>query len=129
MLRKHRKEAKRQILLLDNNGNLIAACDTLFDTKNLLGTPILPLFPLIESIFPVIRKLQLSDPEIRFKKVKTVFPKLPGIYDYAFVKMKSLTGTLILWIIQDHTEDYEAELTLQQIENEMAIARELLGKL
>lgn len=89
----------------------------------------MPHFPLVESVFPLIRRLQLNDPEVSFGGVKTVFKLLPGYYDFTFVRMKSEHNDIILWIIEDRTEGYTNILSTQQIKNEMAIADELLSRL
>lgn len=119
----------RQRLLLDEQGFLVASCDSIFTSDPLKGKKILPRFPLVESVFPLIRRLQLNDPEVSFGGVQTIFQKLPGIYDFTFVRMKSLSKDLILWIIDDRTESYGKKITEQQIKNEIAISNELLNRL
>lgn len=119
----------RQRLLLDEKGKLIASCDSIFLSDRLLDKPILAHFPLVESVFPLIRRLQLNDPEVSFGGVKTTFKLLPGFYDFTFVRMKSGLGDFILWIIEDQTKGYSKMLSKQQIKNEMAIAEELLSRL
>jgi hypothetical protein len=128
VFKRDRNTNKRQILLLEEEGVLIASCNSIFDTEKFLNRSILDYFPLIESVFPVIRKLQLKDPEVRFASVKTNFKNLPGIYDFTFVRMKGSFKDYILWVVQDHTEDYKAKLTIQQLQNEKEIARELLKR-
>ena len=38
---------KRQRLLLDESGKLVASCDSIFETSQLLDRPVLPFFPLV----------------------------------------------------------------------------------
>jgi len=119
----------RQRLLLDEKGNLIASCDSIFASNRFLGKAILSYFPLVDSVFPIIKRLQLNDPEVSFGGVETTFNLLEGLYDFTFVRMRSDRGELILWIIEDRTEDYSKKISRQQIKNEMAIAEELLSRL
>lgn len=118
----------RQRLLLNEGGRLIASCDSIFSSGVVLGELILPYFPLVESVFPIIRRLQLNDPEVAFGGVETTFEYLPGIYNFTFVRMNSENGEFILWIIEDQTKNYKEKISKQQIKNEMAIAKELLSR-
>lgn len=123
------KEATQQLLLLDEEGVLKASCDSIFSSEGYLNKPVLSYFPLVESVYPIIRKLQLNDPEVEFGAVETAFAKLPGVYDFSFIKMRASQGNLILWVIKDHTKRYKEKTFRQQLRNEMMIAEELLNRL
>lgn len=114
---------------MDDEGKLIASCDSIFSSGLIMGELVLTHFPLVESVFSLIRRLQLNEPEVAFGGVETTFRLLPGIYDFTFVKMNSENGELILWIIEDRTKSYNEKISKQQINNEMAIAEELLSRL
>jgi len=122
------KKQIQQLLLLDKEGVLKASCDSIFASKGYLNNSVLPYFPLVESVFPMIQKLQVNDPEVEFGAVETAFAKLPGIYDFSFIKMRASQSDMILWIIKDHTKEYKEKTFQQQLQNEMIIAKELLNR-
>ncbi len=124
----NKKQKDRQLILLDENGFLLASCDSIFSTKNLRREPVFKDFPLVESIFPKVITMGLSDPKLRFSKIETTFGGLNGFYDFTFMRTDIDHRNPILWTILDYTRLYEDYYRSQQERQELAIAKELLRK-
>ena len=111
-----------QVLLLDEHGIVRDSCDALFPTTRFRSKSIFGWFPLIESIFPSIIKMEIHAPELRVSKVERPSAFLPGFYDFTFSKIiYEEDEELILWSILDFTKPYEDFLAYQQRRNEFEI--------
>lgn len=108
-----------QVIYLNKDGYIVSSTNTLFSTILLQKQSIFEWSPFLESIFSSL----FEEPEndvTQFMRVTTVQPFLPGIYDYAFVKLPSAFSSeeTLMWIISDRTECYSRMKALQQKENE-----------
>lgn len=122
----NQKQKDRQLILLDEDGFILASCDSIFSTKNLRKEPIFKYFPLVESIFPKVVTMDLNEPKLRFSKIETTYSSLNGYYDFTFMRTDIDNRNPILWTILDYTRLYEDYHRSQQERQELAIARELL---
>jgi len=116
----------RQLLLLDDDGFIMASCDSIFSSKSMRDNPVFVYFPLLESIFQDILQLQPHDSEIRFSKVESTNKCLPGFYDFTFYRTDIDSSLPILWTIYDYTDLYEDYMRYQQRKHEILLAQELL---
>jgi hypothetical protein len=122
------KTAWRQLILLNEEGMILASCDSLFDSQAMREEPIFEMFPLLESIYDDIRALQLHEQPLRISKVETTFPPLKGFYDFTFERTELDSRNPILWIIYDYTRLYKDYFNHQQKKYELELAKELLIK-
>ncbi len=116
-----------QLILLDENAQIIASCDSIFETSDFKGVQLIERFPFLESILPSLHQLSLST-DVSFNKVETPLEALPGFYDFTFQKIEIGNEVCILWSIFDYTDLYEDYKQYQQRRNELEIHRELLER-
>jgi len=116
----------RQLILLDDEGRIIASCDSIFPTLDMRDEPVFKHFPLVESIFGIAKNMKVNEPKLRFSKIETTFKELNGFYDFTFIKTDIDSREPILWTILDYTKLYEDYHRSQQERQELAIAKELL---
>ena len=116
----------RQLILLDDQGFIIASCDSIFSTSKMRDESVFKDFPLVESIFDLAKKMKPNEPKLRFSKIETTFKELNGFYDFTFVRTNIDHRRPILWTILDYTRLYEDYHRTQQNRQEIAIAKELL---
>lgn len=112
-----------QYLLIDENGMLYESCNTIFDTDPLLSNSFQSWFPFMESVFPELKKLDISN-EIKFSKLHQPSSFLNGIYDFTFSKIKLKQKTYLVWLVYDKTSLYLKLLSYQQQKNEFEIQRQ-----
>ena len=122
------KNKDRQLILLDEEGFILASCDSIFSTQKLRRYPVFKHFPLVESIYPKVVTMGLNEPKLRFSKIETTYEGLNGFYDFTFMRTDIDHRNPILWTILDYTRLYEDYYRSQQERQELAIARELLKK-
>ncbi len=123
------RDASRQLILLNDDGYIIASCDSIFSTQELRDRPIFYYFPLLESIFDSITKLKPHSPALRFSKVEPTFPELSGFFDYTFIRTDIDRDLPIMWTINDYTHLYNDYQRTQQQLNELELAKQLLESL
>lgn len=116
----------RQLILLDEQGYIIASCDSIFSTLEMRDEPVFKDFPLVESIFELAKNMKPNEPKLRFSKIETTFQELNGFYDFTFVRTDIDHRSPILWTVLDYTRLYEDYHRTQQNRQELAIAKELL---
>ncbi len=115
-----------QQILLDEQGRLVISCDSIFSAQSFQQSSLLSVSPFLESIFPVLQNLTITDPSLYFPKVETDLDLLPGTYDYYFSRIQLEEGDYILWSIYDYTKVYEDFRRFQQRRNELQVHRQQL---
>lgn len=114
-----------QLILLDNVGNVIQSCNSIFDTTAYTKKSICQDVPFLDSIFGIINNIELNSPEILFSKVQCAFNQLEGVYDFTFSKILIKNKTFILWAIYDFTALYKDLIDYQQRYNSLEIKKQL----
>jgi hypothetical protein len=114
-----------QLILLDDVGNVIQSCDSIFDTTSYLQKSICQDIPFLDSIFDIINKITLNSPELLFSKVQSSFNKLEGVYDFTFSKILIENKIYTLWSIYDFTVLYKDLVDYQQRYNDLEIKKQL----
>ena len=127
---KSNKLAKfNQLIVLDLSGKMMQSCNAIFNTIAYQDKNIVQDFPFIESIFDIIKNLEVNDSELLFSKVEQPSKNLNGFYDFTFSKINWNNQDFILWSIYDFTALYKDLIDYQQRRNELEIDRQHREKL
>ena len=102
-------------------GIITSGSNGIFDTHEFLNKNIRDFFPLVDSIFEHILNLKVSDSPLQIQKINTTFPKLKGLYDFLFDKVRFENRELILLTIKDFTEFYSYQRDEMQKHNEAVL--------
>ena len=113
-----------QVILLDDKGIICKSCDSIFDTKALIGKHVGEHFLFLASEFPAI--LSSEADKLTFTQMQSSLSSLPGFYDYTFSKKELKGKTYVEWQIIDYTKVYEEYVKVQQIKNELEIHSQFL---
>lgn len=116
-----------QVILIDSEGIVVESCDSIFDTSDLVDTPVQEWFPFIESVFPSLGSIELEVPELLFSKVENPAEYLPGYYDFSFSKIKIEDKVHFLWEIFDYSTLYRDYRVYQQRRNDLEIQRQIFS--
>ncbi len=116
-----------QVILINDRGIVVESCNSIFNVANYKHQSISSWFPFIESIFPVLQKLKLTDSELLFTKVEQPASFLQGYYDFTFSKTQLENEEYLLWEIYDYTTLYKDFRLFQQKRNELEIQRQILA--
>ncbi|MEM1318649.1 MAG: hypothetical protein AAGG75_00265 [Bacteroidota bacterium] len=108
-----------QRILLEESGCIVHSCDSIFSTVDLKEQPVTALFPIVESLYLNLEQIQLGALPLRFPGVESISERLPGIYDFSFVRLQLKGQSYILWSIYDYTELYIELRKYQQQKNEL----------
>jgi hypothetical protein len=111
-------DTHQQTIRLSREGKVLSSDDQLFPITERHEQDLLNLFPLLESIFPILTDPANTQNEWSFRAVETVRKELPGIYDYYFKKEETDGQITLLWIIFDRTDFYTYARQKQQKRNE-----------
>ncbi len=120
-----RLEHFNQLILLDNTGKVAQSCNSIFNTAPYKEKSIQEDIPILESIFDIVKKLEVNSPEILFSKVQHPFQLLKGFYDFTFSKIIIDGKEYILWSVYDFTALYKDLIDYQQRYNEFEIRKQL----
>jgi len=116
---------RKQTMTMNDEGELLTSCDSLFPTHSLKSNNLREQFPFLDSVFnELLENLEVGN-VVSFPKVATKHPFLSGFYDYSFRLIriyKDQTG--IQWEVIDATEEYNALKEKQQSDHEDDIAKQ-----
>lgn len=107
-----------QQLFLDNEGYIIESNDRIFAAFKYKDRSVFEWLPFLESIFPILESLSLTDDELRFEKVFPEVHPLKGYYDFAFLKVELDARIITVWSLYDVTVPAIAKGFRQQQINE-----------
>lgn len=110
-----------QVILFDQAGFIIESSDTLFKAIEIGQKPVHDHFPFIESIFPLLFKLN----EVQhFPRVEVKSHLLSGVYDFYIKTILKNNNPFVEWIIEDRTNEYDYKRVEQQSRQEGIIAQQ-----
>ena len=113
-----------QFVLLNEEGDLLETCNTLFRFPDLPGN-LYDQIPFLESISDLLSDLKTGE-EISFPCINVDFSGFQGYCDYVFHKINDAGQSRVLWIIMNFSDHYTNLIDLQQQRNESVIQKELL---
>lgn len=122
-----RIEKSSQFIFLDEHGNFVDSCNSIFSTSSLQNTEVRFWAPFIESVFESILQLEVGSPELYFSKVQSPSEHLRGFYDFSFSKVELEGKKYLLWIIYDYTTVYKEFFAYQQNRNELILKNERIS--
>lgn len=115
-LQNHLTEGPYQLLRLDETGQVLFSSSSLFEADGQVD--ILDLFPLVESIWPILSQSTAPVNTIEFRAVQVTHPSLLGFYDFYFDVVWMDDSKEIHWKIFDRTTYYQEYQAAQQRINE-----------
>lgn len=113
-----------QFVLMDEDGNLLETCNTLFSIPDSFGN-LFEEIPFLDSINQLVADLG-NGQEISYPCINTDLLGFKGYCDYIFCKITYEGQVRTLWILMDFSDHYTNLIDLQQQRNESVIQKELL---
>lgn len=111
--------AKAQIVLIDEQCTLIDTCSTLFSIEISAEQTLADLFPVLESLAPLLNNLSKSE-ELLFPRIEFTVNGKSYISDFVFFRNLQVDHQIV-WIIQDLTQQYLHFSNIQRERNELFI--------
>ncbi|MDN5213921.1 ATP-binding protein [Fulvivirgaceae bacterium BMA12] len=113
-----------QFVLMDEKGNLMETCNTLFSFPENYGN-LFDEIPFLDSISQTLADLKLGA-EVAYPCINVELLDFKGFCDYVFYKIDYNNQHRILWILMNFSDHYTHLIDLQQQRNESVIQKELL---
>ena len=113
-----------QFVLIDEEGNLLETCNTLFSFPGSFGN-LYDGIPFLDSINQMLAELKTGE-EISFPCINVELLGFTGFCDYVFQKINYHGRECTLWILMNFSDHYSNLMDLQQQRNESVIQKELL---
>jgi len=115
---------KTQVVILDEQGNSIDSCDTLFPISS-FGDHTVSNLPFLESLWSTILNFEVDQP-LEFLCVRLDINDEPRYFDTTLTKKIEGEIISVIWILIDFTDHYSSLVSLQQQRNESEIKGEFL---
>ena len=113
-----------QFVLMDEEGNLLETCNTLFGFPDSFGN-LFEEIPFLDSISQLLSDLKMGE-EVSFPCINVELLGFKGFCDYVFHKINYQERNSTLWILMNFSDHYTNLINLQQQRNESVIQKELL---